>query len=66
MNRLFSGKWGDHYLLFYALYSKTAIPGLFLRAASENMLCTGSRDLAGKKSLSVPSNHRIFVECDFL
>jgi hypothetical protein len=36
-------------LLFYALNSKTEIPGLFLHAASENTLCTGNRDLAGKK-----------------
>jgi hypothetical protein len=36
-------------LLFYALNSKTAIPGLFLHAASENTLCTGNRDLSEKK-----------------
>jgi hypothetical protein len=66
MNRLCSGKWVDHYMHFYALYSKTAIPGLFLHAASENTVCTGNRDLAEKKSLCVPSNHRVFVECNLL
>jgi hypothetical protein len=54
MTGLCSGKWSDRYLLFYALYSKTAIPGLLLHAASENTLCTGNRDLAEKKILVFP------------
>jgi hypothetical protein len=50
----------DHCLLFYALYSKTAIPGLFLYAASENAVCTGNRDLAEKKILLCPQQTLYF------
>jgi len=55
MNRLCSGKLVGHYLLFYALYSKTAIPGLFLHATSENTVCTGNRDLAEKNPSLSPA-----------
>jgi hypothetical protein len=50
MNRFCLGKWGDYYLLFCALYSNIAIPGLLLHASSENTLCTGNRGLAEKKN----------------